>query len=301
MAISGSSPKGTLTFDAATQVFTYASTSGTGAAVDVLTYTLSDGSIGTVTLDVVNANPGFNLNTNYGTAGSYQGSYLDAGGGDDTLTGASAPDILLGGDRDDTLIGGSGSDILRGGQGNDTLDGQGASGDMDLIDFSDGAAGFTFTLTQSSTNTSFNTGSANLGTDTYRNIEGVIGTNFADTLNGSALSDALKGGGGNDTINGNAGDDFIYGGVGNDLLNGGGGNDTFVYEGSGLGTDTISGFVSGADKIDLRAYGITMADVHSSVANGILSLSIDTDHNEIPDLIIDFNGITSVIASDFIF
>jgi hypothetical protein len=40
MAIVGT-PQGSLTFDAATQTFTYASTSGTGAAVDTLTYTFS--------------------------------------------------------------------------------------------------------------------------------------------------------------------------------------------------------------------------------------------------------------------
>jgi hypothetical protein len=44
-----------------------------------------------------------------------------------------------------------------------------------------------------------------------------------------------------------------------------------------------------------------LADVHSSAANGILSLSIDTDHNGITDVVIDLGGITAVIASDFIF
>jgi len=301
MAINGTSPNGTLAFDKLTQTFTYSSTSGTGAAVDTLTYTLSNGSTGTVTLDVVNANPGFDLKTYLGS-GSYQGAFLDAAGGPDTLTGASASDTLIGGDGNDTLIGDAGSDILRGGAGNDTLDGQGATRDFDLIDFSDGNAGINFTLTQSASVTTFTASAASgLGTDNYRNMEGVIGTNFADTLNGSNFADIIKGGGGNDIINGNDGDDFIYGGAGDDGLNGGLGKDTFVYEGSGLGTDTITGFVSGTDKIDLKAYGISIADVQSTFANNALTLSVDTDHNGTSDLIIKLNAMSSVSASDFIF
>ncbi|MCW3797625.1 VCBS domain-containing protein, partial [Sphingomonas sp. BN140010] len=301
MAISGSSSNGALAFDKLSQTFTYSSTSGTGAAVDTLTYTLSDGSTGTVSLDVVNANPGFDLKA-YVAGGSYQGAYLDAAGGNDTVNGASASDTLIGGDGNDTLVGDTGSDILRGGAGNDTLDGQGANGDFDLIDFSDGNAGLNFTLVQSASNTTFVSGAAvGLGTDTYRNMEGVIGTNFADILNGSSSADILKGGGGNDTINGNDGDDFIYGGAGDDNLNGGLGKDTFVYEGSGLGTDTITGFISGTDKIDLKIYGISFADVQSTSANNVLTLAIDTDHNGTSDLIIKLNATSAVSASDFIF
>jgi VCBS repeat-containing protein len=243
---------GALVFDAATQTFTYDSTTGVGAGALSFTYTLSDGSTASVTFDVVNANPGFDLTANYGTAGSYQGSYLDAGGGNDNLTGAAAPDLLVGGSGNDTLIGGSGADILRGGGGNDTLDGQGDPGQFDLIDFSDGAAGITFTLTQSSSNTAFNTGAANLGTDTYKNIEGVIGTNFNDTLNGSGLADELRGGGGNDTLNGNGGNDILKGDSGNDTMTGGAGSDTFVLAATGIDTITDYNNVAGnADIIDI--------------------------------------------------
>ena len=83
VSVSGAAvTSGALLFDAATQTFTYDSTNGVGAGALSFSYTLSDGSIGNVTFDVVNANGGgFNLAAAYPTAGSYQGAYLDAGGG----------------------------------------------------------------------------------------------------------------------------------------------------------------------------------------------------------------------------
>lgn len=57
-------------------------------------------------------------------------------------------------------------------------------------------------------------------TDTLTSIEGVRGTDFADTLIGSSVRNVLRGDGGNDAINGRAG---------NDDLIGGGGPDTFYF------------------------------------------------------------------------
>ena len=49
---------------------------------------------------------------------------------------------------------------------------------------------------------------ADLGVDKYRNMEGVIGTTFADTLNGSNANDVLVGNDGNDALAGFGGDDL---------------------------------------------------------------------------------------------
>jgi VCBS repeat-containing protein len=154
----------------------------------------------------------------------------------------------------DTLTGSAANDILRGGAGNDTLDGAGGTGD--LLDFSDGTAGLTFTLTQSSSTTSFNASAAGLGTDGYKNFEGVIGTAFADTITGSASSDQLRGGGGNDAINGLAGADRIAGGTGADILTGGADNDTFVFDSAPNAVDSVtdfnaSGSVASGDLVEL--------------------------------------------------
>ncbi|MET3440641.1 VCBS repeat-containing protein [Variovorax paradoxus] len=140
----------------------------------------------------------------------------------------------------DTLTGSTSNDIIRGGAGNDILDG--ASGNADLLDFSGGQAGLTFTLMQSSSATNFNTGAAGLGTDSYKNFEGVIGTTFADTITGSASNDQLRGGGGNDVINGLAGDDRIVGGAGADILTGGADNDTFVFDSAPNAVDSVTDF-----------------------------------------------------------
>ncbi len=66
------------------------------------------------------------------------------------------------------------------------------------------------------------------------------------------------GGSGNDTITGNSVNNTITGGVGDDTMSGGAGVDTFVYR-SGDGTDTITDFAVGADKIDLTAFSSTDA------------------------------------------
>ena len=85
----------------------------------------------------------------------------------------------------------------------------GGNGTEDMLDFSDGTVGMTFTLVQSAATTSITNGTAGLGNnDTYVNMEGVIGTNLNDTITGSAGNDMIRGGGGNDTLNGAGGTDL---------------------------------------------------------------------------------------------
>jgi len=139
----------------------------------------------------------------------------------------------------DIINGSAGNDVIRGGAGNDALDGKGGS--SDLLDFSDGTQGITFTLTNNAAG-SFNGSAAGLGSDTYTGFEGVIGTAFADNLTGSSLADQLRGGGGNDLISGLAGDDRIVGGNGADTLTGGTGRDTFVFDSAPNAVDSIADF-----------------------------------------------------------
>ena len=196
-------------------------------------------------------------------------------GGNDIVTGGAGKDFIIGGAGTDTLNGGAGNDTLQGGAGNDTIDGGAGT---DLIDFSDaiGGVGINFTLTQSSSLTTFiaptTTG---LGTDKYKNIEGVVGTNFADTLTGSIKDDTIYGGAGNDIISGGGGNDTIVGGAGADRLTGGNGNDVFVYldASDSPASDVITDFSQGSDKIDLSAlrgslnliWGGTIANVQNGL------------------------------------
>ena len=126
---------------------------------------------------------------------------------------------------------------------------------------------------QSVSNTSF--AAAGLGTDTYKNFEGVIGTAFADTLTGTAAADQLRGGGGNDVISGLGGDDRIVGGVGADTMTGGTGSDTFVFDTAPNAVDSVtdfnaSGTAGSSDFIELSAATFTAI---TTAANNPLSAS----------------------------
>ena len=71
-----------------------------------------------------------------------------------------------------------------------------------------------------------------------------------DTVDGGAGHDRLFGGEGNDVLDGGTGDDFLHGGEGDDTLTGGAGEDIFAF-GAEQGSDTITDFTDGEDKIDL--------------------------------------------------
>jgi Ca2+-binding RTX toxin-like protein len=81
------------------------------------------------------------------------------------------------------------------------------------------------------------------GFDQLISIENLIGSGFADTLNGDMYDNVIDGGGGDDVIAGNSGNDTLRGGSGNDVLNGGKGNDILI---GGRGADTLTGG-AGAD------------------------------------------------------
>lgn len=78
-----------------------------------------------------------------------------------------------------------------------------------------------------------------LGENTINaNADQLVGTYYAETLNGDGGADYLYAGDGNDIVNGGAGNDWIFGGGGNDNLNGDGGDDLIL---GGAGDDIIYG------------------------------------------------------------
>lgn len=79
----------------------------------------------------------------------------------------------------------------------------------------------------------------------------LTGGNGGDTINGGAGNDLLDGGLGADVILGDIGDDTLTGGVGNDTLTGGDGADVFRFSAASNGVDSIIGFLSGTDKLDV--------------------------------------------------
>ncbi len=120
---------------------------------------------------------------------------LTGGAGNDTLSGDVNSNILSGGAGDDILLGGLGSDILDGGSNTITGDTASYAGSGMAIDAS----------------LLSNTGSNGIDTDTFIDIENLIGSSYGDILTGD----------GNDNI--------LTGGAGADVLNGGAGNDTASY------------------------------------------------------------------------
>ncbi len=207
------------------------------------TYTDIEGVIGSKFADVIGGDDGRNYL--YGGEGNDSVNGHDdidnvfGEGGDDTLTGGAGGDQLFGGLGNDKLEGDEDNDALYGGAGSDILDGE--DGD-DRASYHGASAGVTASLA----NPALNTGEAK--GDSYVEIEGLIGTIFADKLTGDDGDNGLAGGSGNDILDGGKGADWLYGDVGKDTLKGGDGIDTFAFGVAELGAkDTVTDFKFGED------------------------------------------------------
>ncbi len=129
----------------------------------------------------------------------------------DWLTGDANANVLTGLDGEDVLTGGGGGDVLEGGAG------------TDLVAYEESPAAITVDLVTSSFSGGDATG------DIVSEVEGVIGSAFADSLTGDAQDN---------TFIGMAGADDLRGGAGIDLVN-------YVFSSAGvtinLDTQTYSG------------------------------------------------------------
>ncbi|PHQ80660.1 MAG: hypothetical protein COB65_11000 [Thalassobium sp.] len=161
------------------------------------------------------------------------GDLATGGKGNDYIDGGFDDDTLNGNAGNDTIIGGEGSDLIRGGAGNDTIYAGLDPSLPDLLNLADDAG--------------------DLVTD-----------NGQDIVWGGSGNDVIYGADDDDTLYGGSGDDMLNGGVDDDMLTGGQGNDVFGF-GAGDGSDTITDFTSGADKIALTGFdGLTFDDIFLS-------------------------------------
>jgi len=164
--------------------------------------------------------------------------------GDDTLNGEAGNDQLVGGTGNDELAGGTGDDNLNGNSGNDSLMGEagndfliGETGndlidggtEIDTVSYNNSTSGVIVNIdeTQSYQNPgvansshiephfTINAGTAKDGfgtTDTLRNLENIIGSEFNDILIGNKQNNQIEASTGNDLLIGNVGDDYLDGG-----------------------------------------------------------------------------------------
>ncbi len=232
-------------------------------------------------------------------SGGDEDDRLYGGTGNDTLSGDAGADRLWGGGGDDLLYGGTGNDRLYGEAGDDTLAGGAGS---DILDGGTGMDFADYSASGAAVNVDLGSGTASGGDaagDTLISVEGLIGSDFNDTLIGAdgystvpgdSYTSVIYGGAGDDYIDGRGGPDSLFGGTGNDVILGGEGDDT-IYGGEGddvlragpgddivfggTGRDTIGGdsgndSLSGGDDDDLIYGGADEDTLHGDAGNDTL-------------------------------
>ena len=140
------------------------------------------------------------------------------------------------------------------------------------------------------------------------NVDGVIGSQFADVIVGDDADNNLAGG---------AGDDEITGGGGADVLTGGAGADAFVYNAPNEGGDTITDFDVAVDSFLISASGfggglvagnaVTFVNGAAATAAvgtflydlGVLSFDVDGTGATAPEEIATLTGTPALDAGQF--
>ena len=159
-------------------------------------------------------------------------AWLEGGGGDDVLTGGPGMDTIQGGPGADRISAGPGNDLLHMGFDDDSADVVDGGDGEDTVSYEGRDRPVTVDLAA-------HTGAGN---DTYANIENATGGSGRDTLEGDDGANVLEGGGrldgrgGDDRLQGSKSDDILTGGAGSDSLTGESGDDR--YDG-GPGDDRL--------------------------------------------------------------
>ena len=214
-----------------------------------------------------------------GSSNGSKGDTLHGSNANDSINADNGPDTVYGHGGNDTSLGGNQGDTVYGQEGNDSVSG---GADPDFI----------------------------------------YGGSGADLINGDGQADFIYGGSGKDTINGGGGPDTIVGGFGDDVIDLGdtdGASDTIAYIDLRDTNDSITGFVSGSDKIDLLSINSGDADQafnwggqqagpiveansvtwYTTGGNVVVLADTDGDLNT-AEFSITLLGITSITSSDVI-
>jgi Ca2+-binding RTX toxin-like protein len=159
----------------------------------------------------ITANLGTGTETGWGNDTLVRIVGVDASPFDDTLTGTGGMNVFYGEGGNDTINALGGTDYIAPGAGDDKIDGGTGS---DWLDYFDATAGVRASLAKG-------TATGGSGTDTFRSIEAISGSKYADVLIGGPRADRLEGAGGNDRLYGEKGKDQLIGGKGKDRADGG--------------------------------------------------------------------------------
>ncbi len=148
------------------------------------------------------------------------------------------------------------------------------SGGRDVIDLSASPYAVRIDLGEGAFSTAHGTGENNIAIAYGTVIEDAIGSGYDDVITGNDVANRLEGGAGNDTLTGGAsGDDFVF-----DL---------------GWGSDTVTDFTRGADRLDLSATDLAFDDLTISfgIDGALVAYGSDT---------ILLSGVEILQESDFI-
>ena len=241
-------------------------------------------------------------------------------GSSETIGGSSNNDTLLGRGGTDSLTGGQGNDLLNGGSGDDQMAG-GSGNDTYVVD-SAGETTSEFSFLNDAGGIDAVISSVNHVLGTFIENLTLSGTGAIDG-DGNVLGNRIDGNGNANTLRGLGGADTLLGGKGADILIGGQGGDTLVFTQlldslAGAGRDSVIGFNTGADTIDVSAIDADLGTnglQHFELdANGILKAGefqlrevngntiIDFEADGISgiDMQIFLEAVTGVTAGDFI-
>lgn len=247
-----------------------------GAGFDTLRYNTSNAGV-TVNLALGTSSGGHAVGDTFinfeNITGSDFNDILTGDMGNNTIIGQAGNDRLDGGDGDDVLNGAIGADTLLGGAGADQMIG----GDgFDSVDYRAATSRVVLNLDTGGT-------LGDAAGDTYSGIERVYGTDFNDTITGTAANEFFYGEDGNDTINAGDGIDRLYGGDGNDIMRGDGGNDQLY---GSAGNDQLNG-----------GTGFDIANYRDAASSVVLNLGTG---GTLGDAAGDtYFGIEAVYGSDF--
>lgn len=214
---------------------------------------------------------------------------VNAGNGDNRITGGAGNDTIFAGKGNNVIDGGAGNDRITAGNGHNVINGGDGN---DVIKVRNGNNSISGGAGDDIINagTGNNEIHGNDGDDIIRTAGGdskLYGEGGNDYIEGGAGNDVIYGGDGNDVIYGLGGNDSIYGGGGNDYIDGGSGDDR-IYGGAGKdilsggrGKDVISGG-AGKDVIIDDAADISDAERKSSKiyelpAEGTVGSSVKAD------------------------